>query len=464
MMLAFSGVALLLVAALDERYSRSIAIAAAALMLLATLSMLYLSVRSGNVSFAESYPYISVLSVPIGFRVNAPSLLLLLMSSAVLLAASLSGSPENDRPKATSMLVELAQISAIGFFSSANLFLLFFFWSIGVVSMFLAINLRGSVNRTRASIGFISYELFAGALLIFGIMLLYFHTPLRSFDIQYIISNASSIPQANQTLIFLVLFVAFLANMAVFPLHLWLPDAHAEASTQSSMLLSGIFTQFGSFGMLLLFMMLPVSAKYSVPVAALATVSSVYAALVMLRQNDMKRIAAYASMVCTGIVLLGISSAVSMGAYGALFTMFSEGLTAALMFLVVGSIKHIFGEHDVRLLKGMVVEAGPSVYSFIAGTLAFVGFPLTTGFVGYVLVFFGAVRTFGAYGAVPLAALMLVGAYMLFVIERSMLSSKGHSPSIEMIGTEQYLGYALLLAFILLFGIFPYILLGLLKT
>jgi NADH-quinone oxidoreductase subunit M len=307
------------------------------------------------------------------------------------------------------------------------------------------------------------YELLAGALLLFGIMLIYFHTPLRSFDIQYIISNAGSMASATQDLIFLSLFLAFMINMSIFPMHLWLPDAHAEASTQGSMLLSGIFTQFGAFGMLLLFTMLPVSSKYSTIAAALATVSAVYSALILLRQSDIKRIAACASMVGMGMILLGIS-AKGMGTSGALFGMLSQGLVAALMFLVAGAIKHVFGERDIRLIKGAIVDAGPTVYAFLAGSLAMLGFPLTAGFVGYLLIFLGAAQAFGAYGAVPLLAPLLMGACMYFVINRSMLSAKGHSTSVELISRTQYVGYALLLAFIFLFGLLPYLLLGLLKT
>jgi NADH-quinone oxidoreductase subunit M len=463
-MLAFSAFALVLTAVLNKRYSRGIAVAAASLMLAMVAEMLCVSLLAGYAYFAESYPYIGSLLISIGFAVGPAQLILLLMSSVVLLATALSGSPESGKPKAASMLIELFQISAIGLFSSANLFLFFIFWSIGTVSMFLMINVLGSANRVHASVNFIVYELFAGALLLFGIMLVYFHTPLRSFDIQYIISNSGFIDPATQTLVFLLLFIAFVVNMSIFPMHLWLPDSHAEASTQGSMLLSGIFTQFGAFGMLLLFMMMPVSSKYASFVAVLATVSAVYSSLVLLSQNDIKRIVAYSAMAEMGIILLGISSASSIGTYGALFMMFSEGLAAALMFLVAGAIKHIFGERDIRLLKGAVVDAGPTAYAFLAGALAMVGFPLTTGFVGDLLIFLGAVRAFGAYGAIALLAPLLVGAYMYLVISRSMLSAKGHSASVDLVGDAQYLGYALLLSFIFLFGVLPYILLSLLQT
>ena len=144
--------------------------------------------------------------------------------------------------------------------------------------------------------------------------------------------------------------------------------------------------------------------------------------------------------------------------------MLSQGLAAALMFLVAGSIKHIFGEKDIRLISGAVVDAKPTVYAFLACSLSVMGFPITAGFIGYLLVFLGAVGRFGAYGAIALLAPLLTGAYLYFVISRHMLSTKKHTSSVEMLGKEQYLGYALLLSFIFLFGVLPYILLSLVKT
>ena len=230
------------------------------------------------------------------------------------------------------------------------------------------------------------------------------------------------------------------------------------------MLLSGIFAQFGVFGMLLLFTMLPVSSKYSTLVAVLATVSAVYSALLLLHQHDIKRIVACSSMTVMSIVLLGICSANGIGTSGVLFVAFSQGLSAALLFLVAGSIKHIFGERDIRLLRGAVIDAGPTVYAFLAGSLAMMGFPLTAGFVGYVLIFLGVVQTFGAYGAIALLALLLMSVYLYFTISSSMFSSKRHSASVGLTYNTPYIGYVTLLLFIFLFGILPYIFIGLLKT
>jgi NADH-quinone oxidoreductase subunit M len=346
---------------------------------------------------------------------------------------------------------------------SINLFLFFIFWNIGITALFFMINILGSANRRNASINFLVYQAFASALLLLGIILLYFYTPLHSFDIQYITANASQIPVSTQELIFLVLFVAFMINMPIFPMHFWLPDACTEASAQGSMLLSGVFTKFGGFGMLLLFTMLPFSSTYAAYIAMLAAISMFYSVFVLMRQTDLKRVVAYSTIVEMGIVMLGISALNSFGTYGLAYAMLAHGLSVALMFLVAGSMRYIFGERDIKVLKGTVLNAKFTTYTFLVGTLAIVGFPLTSGFIANILVFMGTIQAFGLYGSVPLLALILMGAYLYFIINKSMLSTKEHSEAVNFIGMEQRIGYLLLMFFIFLFGTLPFIIFNLVK-
>ena len=152
-------------------------------------------------------------------------------------------------------------------------------------------------------------------------------------------------------------------NMPLFPMHFWLPDAHTEASTQGSMMLSGVLTKFGGFGMVL-FSMLPIASKYSLYVAILAAVSTFYAVFILIKQTDLKRIIAYSTIVEMGIIMIGISAGNVFGTFGAVYAMLSHGLTVALMFLAAGVIKHIFGERNISVLKGTVVMPHqPHTYS-----------------------------------------------------------------------------------------------------
>ncbi|MDE1810453.1 MAG: NADH-quinone oxidoreductase subunit M [Candidatus Micrarchaeota archaeon] len=405
----------------------------------------------------------SSFGISLGFSVGILQLILLLVSSSVLFAAALSGNTEDEKHKLSSFLVVLFQLASVGLFSSANFFMFFIFWDIGVLAMFFMINTLGSANRKSASINFLIYELFASAMLLLAILLIYFYTPVNSFDLYYIAAHVALIPHDIQLAVFGLLFLAFMINMPLFPVHFWLPDAHTEASTQGSMLLSGVLTKYGGYGMLLLFTIFPISAEFSKPVAILAAFSAFYAVFVLMRQTDIKRIIAYSTIVEMGIIMFGISAANNLGIYGSAYGMLAHGLTVALMFLAVGVIKHVFGERDIKVLKGTVINAKSTTYVFLIGTLAMIGFPFSAGFIADILIFLGAIQAFGVYGIIPLGAIVLFGAYLYYVINRSMLSARQASSTVAPVLSRQKLGYALLVALIFIFGALPFLILNLVK-
>ena len=208
-LLAVPIVALILIALTKEKLSRKIILASTLINVLVILGIFISSILSGSIAISEQYPYISSLGINFGFSINVISLMLLIMSSVVLFATALAGNPEKESPKLSSALIALFQIAAVGLFSSANLFVFFIFWDIGVIAMFFMINVLGSANRKQASINFLIYEIFASSLLLLGILLIYFYTPVHSFDISYITSNAAMIPPTMQALIFGILFIAY---------------------------------------------------------------------------------------------------------------------------------------------------------------------------------------------------------------------------------------------------------------
>lgn len=457
-LLAGAGIA----SVVDERRSKSVALFFSLVAVLLSIGILVNSLLAGSVTLSEQYSYyISQFNLSIGFQLNGVSLALLLMASIVSFVTILSGNPERANEKAANVLTLLFEFSAIGLFASANLFIFFIFWDIGVVALFFMIYLLGSSNRRTAAMKFLVYEILASMSLLFAIMLVYFYTPVHSFDISYIIANATLIPASVQVLIFIAFFFAFLVNMPVFPVHLWLPDAHTEASTQGSMLLSGILTKFGGYGMILVFIMMPIAHTYSLAVAALAGFSAFYAAFVLMTQHDIKRIVAYTTIVEMSIILVGIASLTTIGIAGATFAMLAHGFTISMLFLAAGSIGFMFADRDIRSVKGVVKSTLSTAYTLLAGIFATTGVPLTAAFIGDVLIFIGSIRAFSIYGALPLVSLILLGAYLYYVINKSVLSAKEQSKSVEYIGRQQKLGYALLLISIFFFGIAPFVILNL---
>jgi proton-translocating NADH-quinone oxidoreductase chain M len=449
------------IAVSGRRASKMATVAAAAASL--ALTLVALLIMAGGGSVAESWAYLPYLGVALSFGLSGVSALLLLMSNIVILVAALSGNPESEKIRLSGAMMTAFQMAAIGIFSSANLLLFFIFWDIGVVALFVMINVLGSANRRAASINFLVYEIFASAMLLLGILLIYAYAPSHTLSIGALRDAASAMPANVQMAVFVLLFIAFMTNMPIFPMHLWLPDAHTEASTQGSMLLSGILTKFGGFGMLLLFSLLPVWRPYAGYIAALATVSAVYSALIMIRQTDLKRVIAYSTIVEMGVILVAISAGSALGSEGAAYGMLSHGLTVALMFLSVGTIKYMFKERSTQRLRGLISAAGASSYAFIVGALSMVGFPLTSGFIADLFIFLGAVQSFGIYGLAPLAAILVMGAFMYTLISKDIISTRAISKSVDFAGIDIDAGYAVLAGAIVLFGVMPFLALGILR-
>ncbi|MGC8651751.1 MAG: complex I subunit 4 family protein [Candidatus Micrarchaeia archaeon] len=446
--------------ALSKKYSLALAAISTFVMLLGAAYLLLEGFIHGSILIAKSYTYIAVPSISISLYLSVASLMLLLMASVVLFVVSISGNISADKPKLSAALVLLFQVAATGLFTAGSLLMFFIFWDIGVVTAFFMINTLGTASGKKASITFLIYEIFASAMFLFAILLIYFYTPLHTFNIQAIIAGSGSIPAAAQGLIFFFMLLAFMVNMPLFPFHSWLPGAYAEASTQGSMAIAGILSKFGAFGLLIMFEILPIASHYSAYVAGIAIVSSIYAALVMMAQADIKRIIAYAAMVEMGIITLGISAYNVFGTYGALYGMLAQGATIALMFLVAGAIVHEFGERDIRLLKGIVASAKASAYSLVTGVFALSGLPLTAGFVADILIFIGAYKSFSLYGLAPLLAIIFMVSYMYYMLNKSVLSSRSRSENVAYIGSSQKIGYGILIAFIFLFGVLPIALLS----
>jgi proton-translocating NADH-quinone oxidoreductase chain M len=453
LMLIVPAVALAIIP-FTKRSSKKVIIGSSFLGVLSALYMLY-SYLSGNVLVPESYNYISALGIKFGLSSTPISAIFILLSSIVIFAASLSIGIDSRHKRLASELMALFQLAATGIFLSSNLFMFFIFWDVGVIAMFFMIYLLGSSGRRRAAMRFLMYEIFASTMLFLAIILLF--SFLGTADIPTIMQLASGLSPTHQLEVFVPFLLAFMVNMPIFPFHAWLPDAHTEASTEGSMVLSGVLTKFGGFGMLLVFAILPITGLYAPYVAALAVISAIYSAFALMRQTDMKRIVAYSTVVEMGVIMVAISSSTALGTAGAVVAMLAHALTVSFMFLVVAMLHKTFGERDVRLLKGSVIEAPGLSYAFVFGVLAMVGLPLTIGFAGDLLLFMGAFSAFGILGLLPLAAIALMGASLYLVLQKSILGAREHSTAIDIAGVLPMAAGVVLASFILLFGFLPHL-------
>lgn len=455
------GIALAIL--LKRRFSYYIGVAATGLVLAAVLSMALYEYLFGIGAMAQTYAYIPQFGIHVSFIATPISIVLLMMAAVVLFAASIA-SGRDGTGRGSTVLMLLFGLGAIGLFSSSNLILFFIFWDVGVVATFFMISYLGAANRRSAALKFLLYSLGASAALLLGIILIYFGTPVHSFNIAYIIAHGGLIPAIMQESIFALLFVAFIIKMPIFPLHSWMGDAYTESSAQGSMLISGVLSKFGAYGMLLLFLMLPIAAEYSVYVLMLAAASAFYAVFVAINQSDIKRLISYISMLDMSIILVGIASATVIGREGSVYGMLAHGLGIALLFLVAGSIEEMFGSRSIRFIRGVVESSAAAAYSFMLGIFSITGVPLTVGFIADLLIFLGAFEAFGLYGLVPLGAIVVAGGLLYFVVSKSLINRGESAERPYLPSMEQRAGYAVLLFFIFLFGLLPFILLKVLGS
>jgi len=443
-----------------KKYSYAISLAASALSFLLVAGAVYGSYFGGASSLSFSQVYISEFNLSFGLQLTPYTTILLAMASIVFLAAAMVGKYFiGTRERLYSVIFLIAQGASLGVFLASNLVFFYIFWEIVEVMMFFIIFIYGGYNRRYASIKFILYSIISSLFLLIGIMLLY--SSVHTFEILSIIQSSASISASTQMLVILLFTISFMIKIPVFPFHTWLPDAHTEAPTTGSMILAGVLLKFGGYGLLLMFLMLPIASSYAPYFFLIFLFSTIYSAFVSLRQTNIKRLIAYTSITDMGIVAIGLATGNLIGYNGALYFMLSHGLAISILFLVAGTIDELYGTLEISKIRGVVKNFPQVAYLFIIAAFAAIGIPLTSGFVADLLVFIGANAAFGIAGIAPLLGVLIVGAALFWLIERSFITSSRAVEPYNSLDNSVMISGIFLLAATVVFGIIPSLLLGL---
>ncbi|MDE1762504.1 MAG: NADH-quinone oxidoreductase subunit M [Candidatus Micrarchaeota archaeon] len=447
---------------LGERDAHKVSLVFSTILLAFAFMVLYLISKHGLASLTYAHEYLPNIGISLGFQITNLTLILVLMTVVVFFAASMVNSYfiTKDR-KLYSVIFMLSQGGALGLFLSSNLFLFYIFWEIAEFAMFFIIYSYGGYDRRYAAIKFIIYSIIASLLLLIAIIMLFYYSPTQTFDINSLIQYSNGLPLSVQPIILVLLLAAFMIKAPIFPFHNWLPDAHTEAPTTGSMILAGVLLKFGGYGLLLMFLMLPMAVHYAPYIAVIFAFSAIYGAFVAMRQTHLKRMIAYTSIVDMGIIAVGIAAINSFGTAGALYGMLAHGFAISLLFLLAGVIDKVYGTLMIDKLKGIIATNPAVVYLFLFGVLAAIGLPLTSGFIGDLLIFIGAFKTYGIIGLLPIAAILLVGAYFFWVVEKSFFSIKNKSETYALISRSIFASSGFLALFAILLGIIPSVLLSL---
>ncbi|MAF84983.1 MAG: oxidoreductase [Dehalococcoidales bacterium] len=380
---------------------------------------------AGVIQFEEKLSWIPAINAHYHLGVDGLSLPLVVLMTILGFLVVLISWKIRLRPREYFAWLLLLETSILGVFSSLDLLLFFVFWEIEVIPMYFLISVWGSGRKAYSAIKYVVYTLFGSALMLAGILSLYFTTgSLNMVELAQtgLAPFTAVIPLAA---IFFLLLVGFAVKLPVFPLHTWLPDAHTDAPTAGSVVLAGALIKMGGYGMIRISVSIfpQVAHQYAQLLVIFAVISVLYGAAVTLRQTDLKRLIAYSSISHMGFVLLGVFALSQVSLTGAALQMFSHGLITGLLFAMAGIVMHNTGERDLRQLGGLSRRIPVIAVVFIIAGFGSLGLPTTSGFAAEFITFVGsfastAVVGLKVYTLLAVVGIVLAAGYILWMVQR----------------------------------------------
>lgn len=415
--------------------------------------------------FVEDHAWIMGLRYKMG--VDGISVLFIMLTTFLMPLTILSCWDVKMRVKEYMIAFLVLEGLMIGVFAALDLILFYLFFEAGLIPMFLIIGIWGGKNRIYASFKFFLYT-FIGSVLMLVAMIAMARTAgttdiaqLLAFDFpsETMAIMGFSIVGGMQTLLFLAFFASFAVKMPMWPVHTWLPDAHVQAPTAGSVVLAAVLLKMGGYGFLRFSLpMFPVASDLLQGVVLwMSAIAIVYTSLVALAQSDMKKLIAYSSVAHMGYVTMGIFAANQQGLDGAIFQMLSHGFISGALFLCVGVIYDRMHTREIDAYGGLVNRMPVYALVFMFFTMANVGLPGTSGFVGEFLTLMGAFHANTWVAFVAATGVILSAAYALWLYRRvtmGALIKESLRTITDMTPRERWI-FAPLIAMTLILGVYP---------
>ena len=460
-----TSVAILLVR--NTNLVKWVALAGATLQFVLAIVLLFVfnnKRATGNTAqmlFELQYNWFPSWNISFHLGVDGISVAMILLTAFVVVAGVLVSWNISKMTKEYYFLLILLSLGAYGFFVSLDLFILFFFLEVAVIPKYLLIGIWGSGKKEYAANKLALMLMGGSALVMVGLLGLYFSIPERSFDLMVL--SQLNIPVKTQMICFPLLFLGFGVFGGLFPFHTWVPDGHSSAPTAGSMFLAGISMKLGAYGCLRVatYILPQGAAEYSTTIIILAVIAILYGAFATMMQKDLKYMNAYSSVSHCGFVFLGIGMLTQTAITGAVIQMVSHGLMTALFFAVIGMIYERTHTRQVNEMGGLL-----KVMPFIVTILFIVGFcslglPGLSGFVAEMTIFVGSWENTGIFYRVAtiLAAMSIVvtAVYILRAIGQTAMGTlkTGYENLVDATWNEK-LSAIFLLAGILAIGLAPF--------
>jgi NADH-quinone oxidoreductase subunit M len=395
---------------------------------------------------------------PIGWKLGIDGISLLLIMLSVFLMPICIGASWNaitvrvGEYMAAFLIMEALMV---GVFAAQDLMLFYIFFEAGLIPMYLIIGIWGGANRIYASYKFFLYTLLGSVLML--IAMVWMIQAAGTADIPAL--QNYDFPVHAQTWLWLAFFASFAVKMPMWPVHTWLPDAHVQAPTAGSVILAGVLLKMGGYGFLRFSLpMFPeASAQFVWLILGLSMVAVVYTSLIALVQSDMKKLIAYSSVAHMAIVTVGLFAFNQQGIEGSIIIMLSHGLVSGALFLCVGVIYDRLHTREISRYGGLAMNMPRYALLFMLFTMASVGLPGTSGFVGEFLALAGLYKVSTWATLIATTGIILGAAYMLYLYRRVVFGPQINADAAvmeDLSGRELWL-LAPIAAAVLWMGIYP---------
>ena len=345
----------------------------------------------------------------------------------------------------------------IGAFCALDALLFYIFFEAVLIPMYFIIGIWGGQNRIYAAFKFFLFTLLGSILFLVALLYLYFS--FGTFEIPVLINKSVALPLETQRYLWLAMFASFAVKMPMWPVHTWLPDAHVQAPTAGSVILAGVLLKIGGYGFIRFSLpMLPEASIYFTPLMySLSAIAIIYTSLVALVQKDMKKLIAYSSVAHMGIVTIGLFTLNNQGLEGAMIQMISHGLISAALFLCVGVVYDRLHTKEIDRYGGVVSVMPKYAVLFLFFTMASIGLPGTSGFIGEFLVIIGVYKVSGWVALFAASGMILGAAYALWLYRRVIFGelTKGDVKKMLDLNKIEFATLSLLALFVLIVGVYP---------
>jgi NADH-quinone oxidoreductase subunit M len=351
----------------------------------------------------------------------------------------------------------------MGVFLAMDALLFYFFWELALIPVYFLCSQWGGDKRIAVTFKFFVYTFLGSLLMLIGILYVYAQTPDHSFSIESFYETGASLASNTQSWLFWLFFIAFAIKMPIFPFHTWQPDTYEQSPTATTMVLSGVMVKMGVLGLIRwLLPVLPLASySWGDVASSMAVIGMIYASLIAIKQDDIKRLVAYSSIAHMGLMCIAIFSENQLGMQGVMIQMFNHGINIIGLWIIVELIERQFGTRKLSALGGLAQKAPAMAIMFVIIALANIALPLTNAFVGEFLMFSGIfdskVTAYGTLFTVLAGICIILAAIYTLNMVRKIFYGEAvaHTAAARDININEKLALGIIVVLIFWMGVYP---------